>query len=163
MNYYQHSLLSDNAIYNAKYATMPLVHVLDIFRGEIIIFRANLGLTCKNGIGQRMPIVQLQKVYFCKNDTIVCPYLIYHFQSEHNTLSNTGVSLVLPAGYVTLALYDTVKIYHFHSGPNTLYNNGVTLNFRRLHFWHFSLSLNANSTIYINPRVFITRSSDLHA
>ena len=34
-----HSLLSDNAIYNAKYATMPLMHVLKIFQTEVIVLR----------------------------------------------------------------------------------------------------------------------------
>ena len=54
----EHSLLSDNAIYNANYATMPFVRVFYIFQSEITIFWKQ----CINDIGQRMPIVQLHNL-----------------------------------------------------------------------------------------------------
>ena len=59
-----HSLLSDNAIYNAKYATMPFMHVVEIFQSSIIV---SMKYRCINGIGQRMPIVYVHDKWLAGN------------------------------------------------------------------------------------------------
>ena len=77
---------------------MPLLQALKIFWSKIQIVRVNLKLTGTNGIDLKMPIMQLQNVWYSSSIVWQLPKLPFSLRSRDLTVFDTGVSSVLPLG-----------------------------------------------------------------